>query len=113
MHVDGNRVKPSRRVEPGARLSIRRGVQTWEVVVRATAIVNTCWVVYCNRVGWEEGSFYPGGSHVVRPGGEVLARAPYLDEHLLVTELDLREVDRLRWRLPLVQDVRRDIRGTL
>lgn len=83
----------------------------WEALTRSTALVNTCWVVYCNRVGWEEGSFYPGGSHVVRPGGEVLARAPFLDENLLVADLDLREVDRLRWRLPLVQDVRHDIRG--
>ncbi len=83
----------------------------WESLTRSTALVNTCWVVYCNRVGWEEGSFYTGGSHVVRPGGEVLARAPFLDEHLLVAELDLREVDRLRWRLPLVHAVRRDIEG--
>ncbi|MDH3744455.1 MAG: carbon-nitrogen hydrolase [Acidobacteriota bacterium] len=83
----------------------------WESLTRSTALVNTCWVLYCNRVGWEEGSFYTGGSHIVRPGGEVMARAPYLDEHLLVAEIDLREVDRLRWRLPLVRAVRTDIKG--
>lgn len=83
----------------------------WESLTRSTALVNTCWVLYCNRVGWEEGSFYPGGSHIVRPGGEVLARAPFLEPHLLVAEIDPREVDRLRWRLPLVHAVRRDIRG--
>ena len=85
--------------------------EDWESLTRSTALVNTCWVIYCNRVGWEEGSFYTGGSHVVRPGGEIVTRAPYLDEDLLVTEIDLREVDRLRWRLPLVHAVRRDIRG--
>ena len=73
--------------------------------------LNTCWVVYCNRVGWEEGSFYPGDSHVVRPGGEVVARAPLLEEHLLLARIDLREADRLRWRLPLVDDERSDVRG--
>jgi predicted amidohydrolase len=62
-------------------------------------------------VGWEEGSFYSGGSHVVRPGGEVAARAPFLDEHLLVTGIDLREADRLRRRLPLLADERSDIEG--
>lgn len=68
-------------------------------------------MIYCNRIGWEEGSFYTGGSLVVRPGGEILERAPLLDEHLLTAEIDLREVDRMRWRLPLVQARRSDIEG--
>lgn len=86
--------------------------EAWESLTRATALVNTCWVVYCNRVGWEEGSFYTGGSHVVRPGGEIAARSPFLDEDLLIADLDTREVDRLRWRLPLVRSGRTDIVGT-
>jgi predicted amidohydrolase len=85
--------------------------ESWEVITRATSLLHTCWVVYCNRVGWEEGSFYSGSSHVVRPGGEIVDRAPVLDEHLLLAELDLREADRLRWRLPLLDDERADIEG--
>lgn len=83
----------------------------WEIVTRATALLHSCWVVYCNRVGWEEGTFYSGGSHIVRPGGEVLDRAPVLDEHLLLAELDLRDAGRLRWRLPSLDDERSDIEG--
>jgi predicted amidohydrolase len=83
----------------------------WEILTRCAALQNTCWVLYCGRVGWEEGSFYTGGSHVVRPGGAVLARAPFFDEHLLVADLDLREVDRLRWKLPLLRAERADIEG--
>lgn len=85
--------------------------EAWEVLTRSTALVNTCWVLYCNRVGWEEGSFYGGASHIVRPGGEILERAPFLEEHLLVHRIDPREVDRLRWRLPLVSADRPDIEG--
>jgi predicted amidohydrolase len=85
--------------------------ESWELLTRSTALLNTCWVAYCNRVGWEEGSFYPGGSHVVRPGGEIAERAPVLEEHLLVAEIDLRDSDRLRWRLPLLDDERSDIEG--
>lgn len=85
--------------------------EAWESLTRASALLNTCWVIYCGRVGWEEGTFYTGGSHIVRPGGEIMARAPYLDEHLLVAELDLREVDRLRWRLPILAAERSDIEG--
>jgi predicted amidohydrolase len=85
--------------------------ENWELLTRSTALVNTCWIAYCNRVGWEEGSFYPGGSHIVRPGGELTERAPILEEHLLVTEIDLRDADRLRWSLPLLADIRNDIEG--
>ncbi len=83
----------------------------WESLTRSTALVNTMWVLYCNRAGWEEGSFYTGGSHIVRPGGEILARAAFLDEELLVATLDIEEVDRLRWRLPLLREQRNDIEG--
>jgi predicted amidohydrolase len=85
--------------------------EIWECITRSTAVVNTSWLLYCNRVGWEEGSFYAGGSHIVRPGGQILCRAPSLQEDLLVATLDLREVDRQRWRLPLLRSERADIEG--
>ena len=84
---------------------------TWECLTRSTALVNTCWLTYCNRVGWEEGSFYAGASHIVRPDGQILMRAANFEEELLVARLDLREVDRVRWRVPLLQSHRRDIEG--
>jgi len=96
------------RIGPGP---VPESAESWETLTRATALVNTCWVVYCNRVGWEEGSFYPGDSHVVRPGGEVAARAPFLEESLLVARIDLRDADRLRWRLPILDDERTDVVG--
>lgn len=96
------------RVGSGDRLGSQ---ETWESLTRSTALVNTSWVLYCNRVGWEEGSFYGGGSHIVRPDGEVLCRAEGLSEELLVSQIDLREVDRVRWRLPLLQSYRDDIEG--
>ena len=83
----------------------------WEALTRSTALVDTLWVVYCNRTGWEEGSFYGGGSHVVRPGGEISQRADFLEEELLIADLDLEEVDRMRWRLPLLGEHRTDIEG--
>ncbi len=86
-------------------------LEDWEILTRSAALLNTSWVAYCNRVGWEEGSFYAGGSHFVRPGGEVLSRAPVLDPHLLIADLDLREVDRLRFKLPLLREERPEIRG--
>jgi predicted amidohydrolase len=85
--------------------------ESWELLTRSAALLNTCWIVYVNRVGWEEGSFYTGGSHVVRPGGDLVERAPFLAEHLLTMQIDLRDADRLRWKLPLLADDRSDITG--
>jgi predicted amidohydrolase len=96
------------RIGPGER---PESLDDWEILTRSAALLNTSWVAYCNRVGWEEGSFYTGGSHFVRPGGEVFSRAPVLDPHLLIADLDLREVDRLRFRLPLLREERPEIRG--
>lgn len=96
------------RIGAGKRLDSQ---ETWESLTRSTALVNTSWVLYCNRVGWEEGSFYSGGSHIIRPDGEVQCRAEGLEEELVVARIDLREVDRVRWRVPLLQAYRDDIEG--
>lgn len=85
--------------------------QTWELLTRSTALLNGCWLLYCNRVGFEEGSFYTGGSHVVAPDGEIVAQAPLLDEHLLVTEIDMAAVGRARRRMPLLTSERLDVEG--
>ncbi|MGH9380053.1 MAG: nitrilase-related carbon-nitrogen hydrolase [Thermoanaerobaculia bacterium] len=85
--------------------------QSWELLTRSTAMLNGCWVLYCNRVGFEEGSFYTGGSHVVAPDGEIVARAPLLDEHLLIAEIDLAAVGRARRRMPLLTTERLDVEG--
>lgn len=84
---------------------------TWETLTRQAAIVNTAWVLYANRVGWEEGSFYGGGSHVVEPGGRVVARAALLDEQLLTVTIDLQEAIRQRQRVPLLATERLDFEG--
>jgi predicted amidohydrolase len=96
------------RIGPG---ELPESAESWALLTRSTALLNTCWVVYCNRVGWEEGSFYTGDSHIVRPGGEVAVRAPLLAEDLLVAEIDLRDADRLRWKLPLLENERFGISG--
>lgn len=91
--------------------TVPSNLEEWQSMTRSTALVNTMWVLYCNRAGWEEGSFYTGGSHIVRPGGEIYRCARPLKEELLVAPIDLGEVDRLRWRLPLLREQRSDIEG--
>jgi NAD+ synthase (glutamine-hydrolysing) len=66
-------------------------------------------VVHTNRVGYEDGLNFWGGSTVFDPDGLLLAQAPYQQEALTLTELDLNQLHRTRARLPLLRDERTDL----
>jgi predicted amidohydrolase len=59
-----------------------------------------------NRVGFEDGLCFWGGSRIVGPDGRVLAEAPMLDEALTVGTIDLAELRRQRLITPLARDER-------
>lgn len=77
-----------------------------ELVNQAYGSMFTNYVVHCNRVGYEDGKNFWGGSSVVDPNGDFMINAPYLDETLIVQEIDLNQVNRTRSRLPLLRDER-------
>ncbi|HYA50146.1 MAG TPA: nitrilase-related carbon-nitrogen hydrolase [Streptosporangiaceae bacterium] len=82
---------------------------TWERVIRAYGDLFTCFVVYANRVGYEDGACFWGGSEVVDPMGASLAKARYLEEDLLVAEVDAGTLRRARIANPLLRDERLDL----
>ncbi len=72
----------------------------WEVLLRARAIENQCFVVAANQIGEHvPGKASGGRSMVVDPWGTVLATAPD-DEGYAIAELDLARQDAIRARLP-------------
>jgi NAD+ synthase (glutamine-hydrolysing) len=75
-------------------------------VNQAYAALFTSFVVHTNRVGYEDGLHFAGGSAVYDPWGEVAGHAPYDDENLTLVEIDLDELHRTRARLPLLRDER-------
>jgi predicted amidohydrolase len=82
---------------------------TWERTIRTWADLLTTYVVYVNRVGYEDGACFWGGSEVVNPGGEPLAKARYLEEDLLRAELEPGTLRRARIANPLLRDERLDL----
>jgi NAD+ synthase (glutamine-hydrolysing) len=78
-----------------------------EDINRAYASLFTTFVVHSNRVGFEDGLNFWGGSTIYDPNGELVAKAPYFEETLLVAEIDLNQMHRTRARLPLLRDERR------
>jgi len=82
---------------------------TWERTLRTCGDLLTSYVVYANRVGYEDGACFWGGSEVVTPGGETLAKARYLEEDLLLAEMDPGCLRRARVANPLLRDERMEL----
>lgn len=77
-----------------------------EHINRAYASLFTSFVTHTNRVGYEDGLNFWGGSTVFDPNGELLAKSPYHQEALTMAEIDLNQLHRTRTRLPLLRDER-------
>lgn len=66
--------------------------ESWELLARTTALLHGMYVVLCNRTGVEDGVTFAGGSLVVGPRGDVIARAPQGERATLAVTLDLGSV---------------------
>lgn len=75
-----------------------------EMLNRMYAQFFTSFVIFCNRVGYEDGINFWGGSEVIGPDGECLAKAPYFDEALVCVDVDPSALRRVRISLPLLRD---------
>ncbi len=78
--------------------------ESYGLLCRTYAQFLTTFFVYCNRVGFEDGANFWGGSMVIGPNGELLAQSGNADEELVVATIDLGEVRRERLSSPLLRD---------
>lgn len=82
---------------------------TWERIVQAYGDLYTCFILYANRVGYEDGACFWGGSQVVGPSGQILAKGRYLDDDVIETELEPGSLRRARIANPLLRDERLEL----
>ena len=66
-------------------------------------------VIFANRVGFEDGVGFWGGSEIIDPFGETLGKAPYFDPSLLLANVDPRVTQRAQLLTPLGRDERLDL----
>lgn len=62
----------------------------------AYARILSSYFVFCNRVGFEDGVNFWGGSEVIDPFGNVLAVAKLFDEDMIYADINFEEVRRAR-----------------
>jgi len=78
----------------------------WETLLKARAIENQCFVVGVNRIGKDGNNLeYGGASHVYSPLGQDLSKGD-IDQEYILTEINLREVSKIRKTLPFLNDMK-------
>jgi predicted amidohydrolase len=76
----------------------------WQQLTSTTAMFLNCRVLYCNRVGFEDGVNFWGGSEYVAASGESLARGRLLEEDLITATVDEGVLRRERIFSPMLRD---------
>lgn len=77
----------------------------WQIQLPARALDNTVFVLGINNV--EEGAC--GHSKVVSPMGEVLAEASEEKEEILLCDIDLDDIERIRCKIPYLKEFDRSL----
>jgi len=92
---------------PGRGISEAEGLGSaaaWQRLTSTTAMFLNCRVFYCNRVGYEDGINFWGGSEVIAPSGEVIARGRLLEEDFVLAQVDEGALRRERIFSPMMRD---------
>jgi predicted amidohydrolase len=76
----------------------------WQQLTSTTAMFLNCRVLYCNRVGFEDGINFWGGSEYVAPSGASLVRGRLLEEDNVTATVDEGALRRERIFSPMLRD---------
>jgi predicted amidohydrolase len=81
----------------------------FEILTAARALENTVFLAFVNLVGVEEGLQFWGGSRLVSPTGDVLAKAKYDEEDLVICEVDYNDLMTAETFIPTLRDLRPEL----
>ncbi len=81
----------------------------FEILTAARALENTAFLAYVNLAGIEEGLQFWGGSRLVSPTGDVIAKAKYDDEDLVICEVDYNDMRAAETFIPTLRDLRPEL----
>ncbi len=76
----------------------------WQKLTSTTAMFLNCRVLYCNRVGFEDGVNFWGGSEYVAPSGESIVRGALLEKDFVSAAVDEGALRRERIFSPMMRD---------
>lgn len=76
----------------------------WQKLVSTTALFLNCRVLYSNRVGFEDGVNFWGGSEYIAPSGESIVRGSFFEEDFVTANVDEGALRRERIFSPMMRD---------
>ena len=76
----------------------------WQKLVSTTAMFLNCRILYSNRVGFEDGVNFWGGSEYIAPSGESIVRGSLLEEDFITARVDEGALRRERIFSPMMRD---------
>ncbi|CCY80278.1 hydrolase YafV [Prevotella sp. CAG:1185] len=76
----------------------------WDILLRARAIENQCYVIGSNRIGCDEQCSYDGGSAIVDAKGNILSIAENSCEQTITAEIDIQQLHSFRSKFPVLKD---------
>lgn len=76
----------------------------WQILLRARAIENQCFVAAVNAVGDCGGTIMGGSSMIIDPWGEIIASASSTQDALSIADLDFSKLQEIRDTIPVFQD---------
>ncbi len=87
--------------------AVRRGY--FEILTSARALENTAFLAYVNLAGVEDGLQFWGGSRLVSPTGDVVAKAKYDEEDFMICEVDFGDLRSAETFIPTLRDLRPEL----
>ena len=84
-------------------------IAQWDRILQSYSHLLTVFMVYVNRVGYEDGVAFWGGSRVIGPDGTTMARCPHFKEGTADACLRRDAIRRARIENPYLRDERLDI----
>ncbi|WP_168188581.1 nitrilase-related carbon-nitrogen hydrolase [Thermoflavimicrobium daqui] len=81
----------------------------WYSIMQNHAGQHGMYTLFANRVGAEDGVAFFGGSTVANPFGEIEKTASLFTEELFITQLEMDQVRRARFKMPLLRDENLDL----
>jgi len=92
---------------PGRGMGQEEAYETshmWELMGETVSRFSTVFLIYCNRVGFEDGKHFAGGSFICDPTGKMVARASYVDQDFLLQDINTDKIREGRKKWPYKRD---------
>ncbi|AEA34512.1 nitrilase-related carbon-nitrogen hydrolase [Hippea maritima] len=78
--------------------------EMWENISKTYTQLNSSFVVFANRTGFEDGVGFFGKSFIASPHGSIIKQASFLKEELLITQIDPKDIKRAKIKMPILKN---------